>query len=108
VRNLPEGDDDVRLVEVGGTTGPCRNRSTELQTRSNAGATALISAPRPNVRLRASHASAIFPRLTGSPELTEPPRTAVGPTTERRLYPGVAVDAGPLSTRGRGVRREEL
>jgi len=35
----------------------------------------------------ASSASAILPRLTKSPELTEPTRTAVGPTT-KTIVPG--------------------
>jgi hypothetical protein len=62
-----------------------RNRSTKPPSRSNAGAKTSIAAMRPTRRPWASYTSAILPRLTSSPQLTEPSGTAVGPTTKMNL-----------------------
>jgi hypothetical protein len=87
VRNPLGGRDDVRLPEVGGHTGPRRNRSTkppgaiqrrrEDLDRDNAPKQTVVSL----VHLGHPPAADQFPQLT------EPTRTAVEPTT-KRLYPG--------------------
>jgi len=82
VRNPVEGGDDVRLVEVGGRTGPAAEPLDEAPLAIERWREDVIGTCARAQTVVGSYTSAILPRLTSSPELTEPSRTAVGPTTK--------------------------
>jgi len=65
---------------VGGRTGPAAEPLDEAPVAIERWREDVDRDMRPSVV--GSYTSAILPRLTSSPELTEPSRTAVGPTTK--------------------------